>query len=258
MNMFRNALITVVMTFFCVSIVAQDKFIDRVTNESSEFSIYIVPFKKIVLGDDAVEVDPAYSVTAHTNFDVKFKEPIVINKYGDKDTGLLISVGARPMPIVVDLDEIKKGSNTLIVDKQGGITIKPSTEEKVETVVDPTMFGKEKDGGFSYKAKYITEIVNKSDKTTIHILPFWERYIEGASSALGYTVSKSVEDWRKSTKLSYPILIGVDELNSGLLVKVGGAVKQIDPPEFQTLKEKNILTVNEDGVIEVTPATIEA
>ena len=247
MNIFHKTLSIVVLTAISLTIAAQDKFIDRVKNESTQHTIYIAPFNKEI--QEELTIEPAYSITAHTDFDVTLEQPILVNKHGDDKTGLRIVVGEAASEI--NLADLQEGNNTLLVNKQGAVTVEPSKKKEAAT---QGLFDTESDGTFEFEKKYITRIDNRSDRSTIHILPFWERYIVSPSGMPGYTISNSAEGWSQPIDVE-KVTIGVDKQNTGILVYVDEEHQlHYNPTEFNTiLKKHNKLIIGKDGTIKLIP-----
>ncbi len=246
MNILQNYLSLAILTLLGFSMAAQDKFINRVKNSSKEHTIYIAPFQRDIQDDKPV-INPGYSITALNDFDVTLEEPILVQ--GEDETTLVVSVGEKDSEI--SLSTLNKGNNTLLIDEQGTVRVEPS--ENGETATQG-LFDTESDGTFTYKEKYISKIENNSNSRTIHILPFWNRYIMFPSGIKGYTVSNSSAGWETSLDLTeQPLLISVDENNTGLVIKVDGTSLRFNPKELKGLKEYNTLTIEANGSIKLKP-----
>ena len=246
MNILRNCLSLAVLALLGFSVAAQDKAINRIKNSSKEHTIYIAPFQRDVQDDKPV-ISPGYSITAMEDFDVILEKPILIKDEGE--TTLVVSVGGKDSEI--SLTALNEGNNTLLIDEQGTIMVEPSKNGEVTT---QGLFDTEDDGTFIYKQKFISKIENNSKSRTIHILPFWNRYIMSPSGIKGYTISNSSAGWKKPLNLKEkPLLISVDENNTGLVIKVDGTSLRFNPEDLKGLTLYNTLSIEDNGSIKFKP-----
>ncbi len=232
---------------------AEDRFISRVINNSNELAVTIAP---VAEPGGSVVVAPAYTAYMHAlsgeKFDVTFEKPIKV-----KSTAI-ITIGEKKN--VVELDDLTKGKNALIIDKQGNISWKPASDvpgSNDSTIVKPEVLApvaeENKAGGI--RNTYIAKVINELKAETVLIAPSLHSSLILPTANLGYSLTGKGPAWREDKLKLEKLFIGSDMNNTELYIFVGEDISaRLYPADVKNLTANSVLYIHKNGTIELRPA----